>query len=308
MQARATTTLVMLALIWGASFMFIKVMLDEMGPVSVGWLRLGLGAALLAAVVTWRGLEIPRQRRYWLTALTIGVLASAAPLVLIPWGEQKIDSNLAAILNSGMPLFTAIFAHLAIAEERLTPERLLGLLVGFSGVLIVIGPDLLDLSAAGTQGQLAVIVATTGYASGAVLSRRLLANVDSTVLAASQTAIAFVVLTPVLLAAEGVPAVAELSGGVLLATLGLGLGSTGVAYLLYYWLIAHTDATRAALVTYLLPVTALGWGWLILDEGVEPAFIPGLALIIAGIALVNRRPGVAPAPAGLAIPAGDGDD
>jgi drug/metabolite transporter (DMT)-like permease len=153
-----------------------------------------------------------------------------------------------------------------------------------------------------------VIVATMGYAGGAVLSRRLLSNVDSTVLAASQTAIAFVVLTPLLLVAEGPPSVGEFSGDVFLATLGLGLGSTGVAYVLYYWLIANTDATRAALVTYLLPVTALGWGWLVLDEGVKPAFVPGLALIIAGIALVNRRPGAVPVPAAAPLPAVHGDD
>lgn len=310
MQPRALAMLVALALIWGASFMFIKVMLDEMGPVAVGWLRLGLGAALLVALVGVRRLEVPRRRRFWLAASINGVVASAAPLVLIPWGEQRIDSNLAAILNSGMPLFTAIFAHMAISTERLTPARMLGLLVGFAGVVIVIGGDLLDLTAAGTLGQLAVILATMGYAVGAVVSRRLLAGVDSTVLAASQTAIAFIVLTPMLLAAEGAPNVGEFSNRVLLAMFGLGLGSTGIAYVLYYWLIANTDATRAALVTYLLPVTALGWGWLVLDEGIEPAFIPGLALIIAGIALVNRqsRRAPTPEPTPSPIPVSAGDD
>ena len=174
--------------------------------------------------------------------------------------------------------------------------------------MIVIGPDLLDLGAAGTQGQLAVVLATVGYAAGAVMSRRLLVGVDYTVLATSQTAIAFISLTPLLLVAEGPPAVGDLSARVLLATLGLGLGATGVAYILYYWLIANTDATRAALVTYLLPVTAIGWGWLVLDEGIEPVFVPGLALIIAGIVLVNRRPKAAAQARTVPITTAAGDD
>ncbi len=307
MQAKPVTMLIALSLIWGASFMFIKVMLEETGPVAVGWLRMGMGALLLIVVVGVRGLQVPREPRYWAAAVVIGVVASAVPLVLIPWGEQEIDSNLAAILNSGMPLFTAIFAHLAITEERLTPARALGLLVGFAGVAIVIGPDLFDLGAAGTRGQLAIILATVGYAAGAVISRRLISGVDSTVLAASQITIAFIVVTPLLLATEGAPAIGDFSSRVLLATLGLGLGGTGVGYLLYFWLIAHTDATRTALVTYLLPVTAIGWGWLILNEGLEPAFVPGLALIIAGIFLVSRRTSSAEA-ISTAVTATGGED
>jgi drug/metabolite transporter (DMT)-like permease len=282
--------LIALSLIWGASFMFIEVMLEEMGPVATGWLRLGTGALLLVAVLAARGIEVPRTRRFWATAIAVGVTASAAPLVLIPWGQQEIDSSLAAILNSGMPLFTAIFAHMAIVDERLTPAKTAGLLVGFAGVVIVIGPDLLDLGAGGTQGQLAVILATVGYAAGAVISRRMLEGVEPTALATAQTVVGFIVLTPILVAGEGVPNVAAFSTKVLFATAAVGFGATGVALIIYYWLLANTDATRAALVTYLIPISAIGWGVLVLDEGLEPAFIPGLALIIGGIILVNRTP------------------
>ena len=132
-------------------------------------------------------------------------------------------------------------------------------------MVIVIGPDLLDLSSGGTQGQLAVILATVGYAAGAVISRRMLTGVEPTALATAQTVVGFIALTPLLVVAEGVPNVTEFSTKVLLATAALGFGATGIAFIIYYWLLANTDATRAALVTYLIPISAIAWGALVLD-------------------------------------------
>ena len=287
--------LIALATIWGASFMFIKVMLDDIGPIAVAWVRLGGGAALVLAVAAARGARearLPRGGRAWLDIALLALLSSAIPLVLIPWGEQEIDSSLAGVLNGAMPLFVAVLAHQFLAGERLNGPRSMGLALGFAGVVVVIGPDLLDVASESTQGQLAVVAATLGYAAGAVLTRRRLLGVDSTLLAGAQSAIAFAMLTPLLLAFESVPRPSELSTRVLIASVGLALLSSGVAYIIYYWLLATVSATQAALVTYLIPVAAIFWGWLVLSEGVPLSVAPRLALIVAGVYLVNRSQAV----------------
>lgn len=282
--------LIALASIWGASFMFIKVMLDGMGPIAIAWVRLGGGAALVLAVAAARGARLPRGARVWFDIALLALLSSAIPLVLIPWGEQEIDSSLAGVLNGAMPLFVAVLAHRFLAGERLTGARSVGLALGFAGVMVVIGPDLLDVASESTQGQLAVVAATLGYAAGAVLTRRRLLGVDSTLLAGAQSVIAFAMLTPLLLAFESVPQPTDLSSRVLLASVGLAVLASGVAYIIYYWLLATVSATQAALVTYLIPVAAIFWGWLVLSEGVALSAAPGLALIVAGVYVVNRSP------------------
>ena len=291
--------MITLASIWGASFMFIKVMLDGIGPIAIAWVRLGGGATLVLAVAAARGAYLPRGGRVWLDIALLALLASAIPLVLIPWGEQEIDSALAGVLNGAMPFFVAVLAHQFLAGERLNGPRSVGLALGFAGLVVVIGPDLLDVASESTQGQLAVVVATLGYASGAVLTRRRLLGVDSTLLAGAQSAIAFAMLTPLLLTFESVPRPSDLSSRVLLASVGLALLSSGVAYIIYYWLLATVAATQAALVTYLIPAAAIFWGWLVLSEGMALSVAPGLALIVAGVYLVNRSP-AARAPAARA--------
>ena len=151
--------LMALASIWGASFMFIKVMLEEMGPLAVAWVRLGGGAALMLAVVAAKRTRLPRGARRWLDIAVVGLLGSALPYVLIPWGERRIDAGLAGVLNSAMPLFVAVLAHRVLIEERLDRMRLLGLGLGVVGVLVVIGPELVEVRSGSTQGQLAVVLA-----------------------------------------------------------------------------------------------------------------------------------------------------
>ena len=279
--------IVVLASIWGASFMFIKVMLDELGPVAIAWLRLGGGALLILAVVAAQRTHVPRNARYWRDVTTVALVAAAMPLVLIPWGERSISSQLAGLLNGTTPLWVAALANAALPAERLDRRATFGLALGFAGVLAVIGPDVLDLGDSSTQGALAVVLATLGYGAGAVFVRWRLAGEDSTLIAGSQSAIAFVLLTPLLLAGEGMPRVGTLSGRVLLASAALAFLASGVAYIIYYWLLANLHATQASLVTYLIPLAALFWGWLALDESIGVGAVPGLVLIAAGVYLVS---------------------
>lgn len=290
MRAPQVIALFALAAIWGASFMFIKVMLDEMGPVAVGWVRLAGGSALLLVIVAVRGTPFPRGWRRAGDFAVLGALSSAIPFFLIPWGEQRVDSGLAAVLNASMPLFVAPLAHRFLVTERLTRGRAVGLALGFAGVVVVIGPDLLDVARESTRGQLAVVLAALSYAAGAVWMRRRLLDVETTMLAALQTAAALLWLTPLLFVFESPPVLWELSGRVLLATAALAFLASGVAFVIYYWLLATASATQASMVTYLAPVAALFWGWAVLDEVMATSAIPGLALIVAGVYLVSRAP------------------
>ncbi|GMU39649.1 MAG: hypothetical conserved integral membrane protein [Chloroflexota bacterium] len=282
--------LVLLALIWGASFMLIKVMLEEMSPSAIGWTRLGGGALLIMIVVAVRRPSIPRLAGHWRDVAVVALLASAAPMVLIPWGEQEIPSNLAAILNGATPIWAAVLSVLFLPAERMTPVRLGGVAMGFVGLAVIIGPDALDVRAASTQGQLAVVLATLGYAAGAVVTRRRLLGADSTLLAGSQNTIAFLMLTPLVIAAGEVPDFGALGSRVLVSALALAFLGQGIAIMIYFWLLKNVEATQVALVTYLAPVAAIAWGWAILDERLELSLLPGIALILAGMVLANRRP------------------
>ncbi|PKN79894.1 MAG: hypothetical protein CVU47_09920 [Chloroflexi bacterium HGW-Chloroflexi-9] len=246
--------LLLLALIWGSSFMLIKVMLEEMTPAAIGWSRLGGGAALILALAAARRPTLPRSFAHWRDVTAVALVSGALPLFLIPWGEQQIPSNLAAILNGAVPIWTVV---------------------------------------------LAVVLATLGYAAGSVITRRRLQGADSTLLAGSQSLIAFAMLLPFVVASGEVPDFAALSGRVLMATAALAFLSQGVAMIIYFWLLKNVEATQVVLVTYLAPVAAIGWGWLVLDERLELALIPGLALILAGMMLANRRPRPIP----VAVPA-----
>ncbi|HJM89003.1 MAG TPA: DMT family transporter [Dehalococcoidia bacterium] len=299
MNRRQLSALLLLATIWGASFMFIKVMLEEMGPIAIGWLRLTGGAAFIVVVATVRGYRPPRNLRRWGEFFVQGALSNAIPFVLIPWGERNIDSSLAGILNAAMPLFVVLLAHRLLADERITRLRAAGVTLGFIGVVVVIGPDVVDIAKESTQGQLAVVLATLSYAAGAVWTRARLLDVDPTVLAGSQTVAAAVMLTPFLLVFEEVPVLWDLSPRVLWSALALALLASGLAMLIYFWLLSEVSATQVAMITYLAPAAALFWGWFVLDESVALAVVPGLALIVAGVILVTR----APAPVRSADPA-----
>jgi drug/metabolite transporter (DMT)-like permease len=265
-------------------------MLEGMTPVAVAWTRLGGGALLICAVAAARRPSLPRSLVHWRDVTAVAIVASAIPMVLFPWAEQSIPSNLAAILNGATPIWAAILTVAFLPAEQMTAIRLLGVLLGFIGLSVIIGAGGLDVRSASTQGQLAVLLAAFGYACGAIIIRRRLLGADSILLAGSQCAIAFVVVTPYVVLNAEVPDFASLGGRVLIASAALAFLGQGVAIMIYFWLLKSVEATQVALVTYLAPVAAIGWGWLVLQERLELVLIPGLALILGGMLLANRRP------------------
>ena len=273
--------LLALAAIWGSSFMFIKVAVREVSPGEVVFGRVLVGTlGLLPAVPflsdwrrTWAGL-----RRFWWPLLLLGVLNAAVPFWLLAWSEKKLDSGLAAVLQASMPLFTAVFAYFFTHSERVTGGRLVGVLVGFLGVLLLVGiqPRGDVLSA------LAVLLTALLYAGSTVYAAQRLREASALVI--SLGALAFATLATLPLGIADLPDEVP-SWKVIGSIVALGAVGLSVAYLLYFSLIAGSGAPYAALVTYLVPALALIYGAVFLDEGVTASALVGLALILAGVAL-----------------------
>jgi drug/metabolite transporter (DMT)-like permease len=288
MNAKQLSTLGLLALIWGSSFLLIKVSVVEMGPVLVVAGRLALGLLFLFGALLVRGQRLP-GRQLWKALLVVALVNNVAPFLLIAWGEQQVASGLAAVLNSTTPLFSVILAS-TWGDETLSASKISGLLLGFLGVVALIGMDVRDFFVASSTvaaGQFAIVLASASYAVGAVYARRWLRGQPALQLASGQLLIAFVIVLPFALLPSNMPAQLP-SIQALLAVAALGLFGSGLAYLLFYSLLEQVGATRTVVVTYLLPVVAVLLGWVVLGERLSWQTMLGLGLILMGVALVNE--------------------
>jgi drug/metabolite transporter (DMT)-like permease len=291
--------LLLLAAIWGASFMFIKIAVDELAPTTTMALRLVLSAIpLLAIVVLKHGLRpaLSEMRSITRAAMFLGIVSTALPFTLIAWGETKIDSGVAAIGNASMPIFVAILAIKFRSSERATGSRLAGVMLGLLGVAVLTGINPKG-GWAGVAGTLAVVVASISYAVATLYTQGLLDDVHNDVLAATSVTWGAVFLTP--LGAVQAPLHFP-SRGVIASVLALALLGTVAGQLIYFRLIYRYGSARSSLVVYLLPVTALFYGALLLDEPITVSAIVGLVLILTGTALGS---GVLRLPRRAAVPA-----
>ena len=287
MTLRPLLVLLALGSVWGTSFLFIKVIVDETSAFETVVGRLFFGAAIVLAVLVRRGTPLPRKPSTWLRVSAWTLPGVAVPFLLIAWAEEHIDSGIASVLNSTMPLFTATFAAAFLAEERFSAGRALGLVVGFAGVVVLTGGDIYDLSDSNALGQLAVIGAAACYGTGAVYARSLLREEDPAALSGAQLTVALLMLLPVMFAARGVPDY-DLSVEAWLSLVALGLFGTGLGIVAYLWLVDNIGSVRSSLVTYIVPIVGLILGWAVLDEHIGWETIVGAALIIAGVAAVMR--------------------
>ena len=285
MTARTLFPLLALGAIWGASFLFIKVLVDETSALEVVQGRLFFGALAVGVVMAGRRTPIPRERALWPGVVPWALFGVAVPFALIAWAEEHIESGAASVLNSSMPLFTALFAAAFLADERLTPMRMAGLAVGFVGVIALTGGDVYDLGDSSVLGELAVVGAAACYGASAVYGRTLLRHSEPLGLSAVQLTVGLLLVLPVLLAVRGVPDY-SLSVEAWLSLLALGVLGTGMGPVMYLWLVDHTGSVRASLVTYVIPIVGLFLGWAVLGESIGPNTILGGALIIGGVAAV----------------------
>lgn len=290
----AVRRLLLLAFIWGWSFLFIKVAVEGMTPATVAFLRIALGALVLRLWLRSRGVPAdagPHVRR-WATA--VGIVGSAIPFTLLAWGEERISSALTSVLNASTPLFTAVAAA-ALVGERLRAPQLAGLAVGFGGVSVAAGFGASDLTGSSLAGAGAAVGAGACYGLAFAWMRAHLVGIPPAVAAAGQLSSAAVALAPFAVATSAVDGF-DPTWRRLGAVLILGVVGTGIAYLLNYRVVADLGATRASLVTYLVPIVAVAVGAAVLGEAFHARVVVGGALIVGGIALVNglarlpRRP------------------
>jgi drug/metabolite transporter (DMT)-like permease len=279
MSSRAWAAFASVSVLWGIPYLFIKIAVDDgMPPAFVAWSRVVLAAAVLL-VVSWRaGVLGPlRGRGRWLAAYA--VLEIAIPFPLIAAGEQRVSSGLTAILIASVPLLVALLALRFDAAERATGRRLVGLLVGFTGVIALVGVDLAG-SSRELIGAAAIAVAALGYAAGAMVLKRHLADLDPRATMGAILAIAALALTP--FAALDPPSEAALTTDAVLAIVVLALLCTAAALVVMAMLVAEVGPGKALVITYVNPVVAVALGVAVLDERPGAGAIAGLLLILAG--------------------------
>ena len=288
MSAADWLLLVTLSVLWGGSFFFAKLAVLELPPLTVALGRVAIAAAILVVLARMTGVALPDRMAAWRPYLLMGLLNNAVPFGLIFWGQTHIPSGLAAILNATTPLFTALVAHAATADERLNTARLVGVAAGLAGVTVMIGPDLLRALGADVLGQLACLLAAVSYAFAGVYGRRFRGEPPLRV-AAGQLVASSVLLAPVVILLDRPWTLAPPSATAIAALVALAALSTALAYLIYFRILARAGATNVLLVTFLIPVSAILLGTLLLGEQLEPRHLAGMAAIAVGLAAIDGR-------------------
>jgi drug/metabolite transporter (DMT)-like permease len=280
-------TFLALALMWGSSYLFIKIAVDDFGTFTLVALRLIVGAALLWTVLRLSGKALPRDRRLYAHLMVMAFLSVTAPFLLITWAEQTVDSSLAAILTSIVPLFAVVIAPLFIHDEPFRVNTVIGLLIGFAGVVIITGRGL-GVGSSDLVADLALIASSAFYAAGAVYARRNVRGVDPMIPAVFQVSFAALYTGVIALLFEQ-PWNARPDAGGVFAIVWLGILGSGFAYLAFFRVLADWGATRTTSVAYLLPIVGIVLGFLVLAEPLDARVLAGTALVLAGMFLVNRK-------------------
>jgi len=293
MTPRDWGLLLTLSLLWGGSFFFVGVAVHALPPLTIVALRVGLAAPVLWLAIRALGVPVPRDLRVWAAFLVMGVLNNVIPFSLIVWGQTQIASGLASILNATTPLFTVVVAGVLLADERLSPRKVGGVMVGFVGVVVLIGWDTLGL-ADGTPvlAQVAILGASVSYAFAGTFGRRFARlGVTPMVTAAGQVTGSSLVLVPLALVVDQPWTLPTPSAAVVASMVALAVVSTALAYGLYFRILGTAGATNLLLVTFLIPVTANLLGILVLGETLGGEHVVGMALIGLGLAVMDGRPG-----------------
>ncbi len=287
MKAKHWFVFFLLGAIWSSSFMWIKIAVQELGPITLVAYRVLLGLSFGILVILFQRVPLPRTAKAWGPLLLLGITNVAIPFFLISWGEQSIDSAVAAILDSTVPLFTVIIAHFLLHDDRMTVPKVLGLLIGFSGVVVLMSKDI-GASVGSILGQLAVVIACVFYAGSSVFARRTTEDTPAILRSAGPLVSATAVMW---LAASIVESPVEVPQLRItwIALLFLGVLGSGLAFVLSYYLIHEIGPTRTSMVTYLFPIGGVLLGVIFLDEQLSWQLVAGTILVIASLAVVNWK-------------------
>lgn len=284
---RPVLLLLVLASIWSSSFAVIKIGVETLPPLTLAASRITLAAIVLYGYTLFNSMPIPRDRKYWLLAFLIGIFGNGLPFTLIGWGEQTIDSGLAAILMAVMPLTTVLLVHIFSSDERLTPQKLVGILVGFGGVIVLVGPESLKYLGGDAFRQIAVACGAFSYAIATTIAKNMpplhpaVSGSGVMVMGAVQMVmLSFIFDQPWLLTP---------SLGSWVAAVYLGLFPTALATFLYFHLLQIRGATFISFNNYIIPGLGVLWGAIFLNERVSIQEIISLGLILSGIAIASIR-------------------
>lgn len=288
MKAKHWFVFILLGAIWSSSFMWIKIALQEIGPITLVAFRALFGLLFCIVVMFIQRVQWPRSFKSWFPLLLLGVTNVAIPFFLISWGEQSIDSAVAAILDATVPLFTILIAHYLLHDDKMTLPKVLGLLIGFAGVIVLMSKDI-SASSSSLLGQIAVIVASAFYAGSAVYVRKTTEDTPGIVRSAGPLVSATMVMW---LAAFLIKRPVEIPqlGMTWVALLFLGVVGSGFAFILAYYLIHEIGPTRTSMVTYLFPLGGVTLGVIFLHEQLTWQLITGAILIVSSLAVANWQP------------------
>jgi len=280
--------LLTLSLLWGGSFFFTEIALREITPLVTVWGRVALACIILWAILGFRGVRVSWDRRLWASFLVMGCLNNVIPFSLIVWGQQEISGSLASIFNATTPFFTVILAQFLTQDERLTLPKAIGLLIGFSGVVIMVGMEALHGLASAFWSQAAILLAAISYGCAAIWGRRF-KGIDPMVTATGQVTASSLIMTPLALWFGFPQGYFIPSGDVLGAILGIACLCTVAAYILYFKILETSGATNLMLVTFLIPLSAITLGSVFLHETLSTDQIAGMVLILLGLLIMDGR-------------------
>ena len=287
MSARNWGLLLLLALLWGSSFFFYKVLVAVMPPITVVLGRVGIAAVAMNLWLLAQGQSLPLSRILWLRFLLLGFLNSSLPFVLIAWGETRIPSGLASILNATTPIFMVAVAHWGTDDEKLSVGKAVGIALGILGVIVLVGPGAFGEGGV-IWGKLAVIAASCCYGFGGVYSRRF-KDLSPLQAATGQMTGATILMIPLSLLFDRPWTLAMPHLDAWAALLAIALVNTALAYVVYYRMVAAVGVTYISLVTFLIPVIALFLGAAFLEERVTLQALAGMAIIGLGLATTDER-------------------
>lgn len=283
MKLKSLHLLLLLALCWGPSFLFIKLALEELSPIVLSVFRIGLGALILNLILAAKRDFLPRNLEFWRDSAVAAFFSVAFPFMLINWGQQFIDSSLGALLNGTTPFFTVLFSFLLLKNEYISPNKIRGIILGFIGLLILVYPNLREGVTASVLGIGAIVLASMSYGVGWVFVRKRLTGIASFKAPAAQLLMGTVYLLPLTMFGEVKTPLFDLSLITVGSVIALGVLGTAIAFILYFRLIAQAGPSYAAMVTYLVPVIGVILGVLVLKESITPWMLAGATMILYGI-------------------------
>ena len=279
----------LLCCIWGSTWLFIKLGLEDLPPFTFAGIRFVIAVAILATIVALRRLSLPRTSHDWLLLMVSGILAFCVNYGLLFWGEQYISSGLAAVLQSTIPAFGLVIAHFYLPGEKMTPAKIVGIVLGVIGVAVIFSNQLDVAGPKALAGCAALIVSSMGAAYSNVLVKAYGKHLDPAILAGGQMFFGMIPLLLIGIPWEGNPLNFHWTAMAVVSLFYLAITGSVVAFLLYYWLVQNMDVTKTMLIALVTPVVAVTLGMIVLDEELHGRTLLGGLMIISGIAIIVMR-------------------